>query len=308
MSCTNPFYAWKSKNPDDPSKFTIHCIPKRVDKYDFVSLKEIYGDDLLVLPCGHCDSCIESRTRAWAIRCTLEASLYDFNCFVTLTYNDKCLPKGGLCKKDLQKFIKRLRAANPDTTIRYFACGEYGEHTHRAHYHLCLFNYFPDDASITAPGRYGGNYYISSKLQKLWPFGFVSIGDLSFDSAAYVARYCQKKLHHSGENKEFCLMSRCPGIGEQYFLEHWESMYHTDKIYFNFGRYNTSKPMRYFDKLFERINPDALKDLKTERINNSNTRVANELLLRSLDVVEKLYQVHEVDKKRQFDMLKRGGN
>ena len=39
----------------------------------------------------------------------------------------------------------------------------------------------------------GHNVYRSAILEKLWPFGFSTIGAVTFESAAYVARYVMKK-------------------------------------------------------------------------------------------------------------------
>ena len=131
MSCTRPILALRTGVLNmDTGKEKIKIL-RRSDNDNFKRLCDYYGsDNVLQLPCGHCESCIESRTRAWAARCVLEAAQYVDNCFLTLTYQDSCLPKGGLCKSDLQKFIRRLRDKT-GRRIRYFACGEYGEHTYR---------------------------------------------------------------------------------------------------------------------------------------------------------------------------------
>ena len=68
---------------------------------------------------------------------------------------------------------------------------------------------------ISCIGRVGGcKYYTSSDLQVLWPYGYSAIGDLTFESAAYVARYCTKKItgkiaddYYQGKSCEFPLMS-----------------------------------------------------------------------------------------------------
>ncbi len=46
------------------------------------------------------------------MRCVQEASQYENNCFITLTYNDENLPEtGSLNKHEWQSFMKRLRAS-----------------------------------------------------------------------------------------------------------------------------------------------------------------------------------------------------
>jgi hypothetical protein len=64
----------------------------------------------LQLPCGQCVGCKLERSRQWAVRCMHEASLYENNCFVTLTLDDDHLPSDGSLDKDIfQRFMKRLR-------------------------------------------------------------------------------------------------------------------------------------------------------------------------------------------------------
>lgn len=143
----------------------------------------------------------------------LESYKHAKNAFVTLTYSQEHLPKGGtLVPKALQDFLKRLRKAVYPTQIRYYACGEYGEQDQRPHYHLAIFGLGPEDAET---------------IDKAWGLGFSFIGDLSHDSAQYIAGYVTKKMTHAegkctpqcthpplaGRLPEFSRMSLKPGIG-----------------------------------------------------------------------------------------------
>jgi len=102
--------------------------------------------DPIELPCGQCIGCRISHSKQWAMRCVHEASLYDNNCFITLTYNPENLPPDcGLIKSDFQKFMKRLRKSYPSNKIRYYQCGEYGDKNNRPHYHALLFGFNFDD-------------------------------------------------------------------------------------------------------------------------------------------------------------------
>lgn len=126
------------------------------------------------------------------MRCVHEAQLHEHNCFVTLTYNDESLPEHGtLYKPHLTDFWKRLRYHKGE--FRYYACGEYGENTKRAHYHACLFGI---DFQDKKPFRRIGEHwlYISQELTEIWGHGNTSIGSLTFETAAYTARYVTKKL------------------------------------------------------------------------------------------------------------------
>ena len=128
------------------------------------------------------------------MRCHHEASLYQDNCFITLTYSDEHLPSDKSLHVDhFQKFMKRLRKRFGEG-VRYYHCGEYGEKYMRPHYHACLFNFDFPDKKIWKENN-GNRLYISESLSELWPFGFVTIGDVTFESAAYVARYIMKKVN-----------------------------------------------------------------------------------------------------------------
>jgi len=305
MSCTQPLYALRlGVVNSETGKERIKILPRRAGD-DYFSLCERHGKDRIIpLPCGKCSSCIEARSKSWAIRCLCEASLYQENCFLTLTYSNNCIPKG-LCKSDVQKFIKRLRVAYPGKEIRYFGCGEYGEHTHRPHYHLIIFGFFPDDAKYELTTNAGGNFYSSKKMQELWPFGFISVGDCSYASCAYVARYCQKKLKNP-DSREFTIMSLKPGIGARYFNEHKEFIYKYDAIFGDFGHGKLShRPSRYFDKLFERCDPTVFQHLKEDRINKAYSQVISDMLDHGFRYYEDMCAYHAEIKNDKFSRLKR---
>lgn len=308
MSCTNPTPALLIPKEDGKNRVKFLGRPYLgVKKYE---LEEKYGDQLIWIPCGHCLSCIEKRVKDWAVRCSLEASLYESNCFVTLTYNNDWVPAHGVSKKHLQKFIKDLRNEF-GSGIRYFAVSEYGTENFRPHYHLIIFNFFPDDAVEVSPSKYGGMNYFSRKLMALWKKGFVSIGDVSFNSCAYVARYCQKKIAAVGQdlglvqNKEFTLMSRRPGIGYKYFEEHYDSLVDTDLIYAHIGDKYKVSSNRYFDKLIERVDPSKLLELKSQRISKSNAAIASELLSRCLSSEHELWTYQANEKEEKYNRLRR---
>ena len=146
------------------------------------------------LPCGQCIGCRLERSRQWAMRCVHEAQLHEHNCFITLTYDDTHLPSDqSLHYRDFQLFIKRLRKRFPTTKISYYMAGEYGENFGRPHYHACIFGLDFHDKKLWKRTTSGSLIYRSSDLEALWPFGYSSIGDVNFESAAYVARYIMKK-------------------------------------------------------------------------------------------------------------------
>ena len=233
-------------------------------------------DSTLYVPCGQCVGCRLERSRQWAARCMNEASLHEENCFITLTYKDA--PKS-LQYRDFQLFMKRLRRQWPG--VRFYMCGEYGEDFGRPHYHAVLFG-------MNFPDRYrwrkvnGHQLYRSPKLEALWQLGHCEIGAVTFESAAYVARYCMKKItgdaaeaHYSyvdedtGEvcrrEPEFCHMSLKPGIGARWLEKYQSDVYPAGEMVV---RGVKSKSPRYYDKLYRRVDRVEHDYMKSERAAN----------------------------------------
>ena len=105
--------------------------------------------------------------------------------------------------------MKRLRKRSAQK-IRFFHCGEYGEHTGRPHYHALLFN-----CDFTDRRKYkksGDNWiYTSERLDEIWEKGECKFGDVSFESAAYTARYCVKKRTGKGAKAFYTRMDKQTG-------------------------------------------------------------------------------------------------
>jgi len=231
----------------------------------------------LTLPCGQCIGCKLERSRQWAIRSVHEAGLHDNNCFITLTYSDEHLPwRNHLQHSDFQKFLKRLRKKYK-YRISYFMGGEYGELDGRPHYHALLFNHDFHDREYWAKSPAGEALYRSKSLESLWPLGFSSVGALTFQSAAYVARYCTKvvngdaavdhyKRHDNlGEYQltpEYGHMSTKPAIGKRWFEQYADDIYTYDHAVLDGV---PLKAPKYYDKLLKRQDPDKLRDIKEER-------------------------------------------
>jgi len=219
------------------------------------------GSDCISIPCGKCMGCRLERSRQWAVRIMHESELYKDNCFITLTYNDDNLPvNGSLDRSVMQLFMKTLRKSIFPRKVRVFYCGEYGDSLLRPHYHAILFNYDFKDKVLWSH-RNGENYYISDELSSLWKYVHSVIGDVTFDSAAYVARYCVKKVngdlandHYKGRLPEFCQASLKPGIGHDWLVKYgYSDVFNFDEVVV---RGVKCKPPRYYDKFLERIDPD----------------------------------------------------
>lgn len=271
------------------------------------------------IPCGQCVGCRLDWAGDWAARCEKEAQLWPRNCFVTLTYNDEHLPIGGttrssVSKRELQLFMKRLRKhsgvryRNPETnrfnvwypTIRFFASGEYGPVNQRAHYHLLLFNWDFDDKRVWKHSR-GNTLYVSPTLERLWPFGFSSIGSVTLQSSGYVARYVMKKLRgeiaeqeYSDREPPFVLMSRKPGLGLR-----WLDKFHSDvygpgengvprgQLVVADGK--VRRPPRYFEEKFKAKFPVEYRMMKLARLSKAPIIPMSERIrrLKARDVIVK---------------------
>ena len=125
------------------------------------------------------------------MRCWHESQMHEENCFVTLTYADPELPSyENLDHRDFQLFIKRFRTKYQN--VKFFMCGEYGDKTHRPHYHVLLFGYYPPDATYLRTEN-GHRYYKSAELDAFWKKGFTDTTSVSYQNSGYIARYTLKK-------------------------------------------------------------------------------------------------------------------
>lgn len=169
----------------------------------------------------------------------LEATQYQNNAFVTLTYADDPV---SLEPGHLRAFMKALRKRLEPTRIRFYGVGEYGEKNDRPHFHVALFNHPP----CRRPGRRYGececkacspirHAWVNEKSQQR---GFIVNLPLEIGSARYIARYVVKKMTRTDDPRlgnrhpEFARMSNRPGIGHGVL----------DKIAATITRYNLLTP------------------------------------------------------------------
>jgi len=184
---------------------------------------------------------------------------------LTLTYDDRHVPSdGSLDVTEWQRFAKRLRKrCGP---FRFYHCGEYGDANFRPHYHACVFGLdFSGDRELFRRGN--APLFTSATLGELWPSGFSTIGALTFETAAYVARYIVKKVtgdqaeaHYGGRKPEYATMSRRPGIGAEWLERFRSDVYPSDQVVLG-GR--VFRPPRFYD---DRLEEEELKLLKKKRV------------------------------------------
>lgn len=298
LPCYHPLYAVQIGTKDNGKadlKF-LQYRPHELDKTVEWHGRSYPRSALVPLPCGQCIGCRIDYSRQWANRCMMELEYHDSAYFVTLTYDDdhlpmseyidpdtgELLPSLTLRKRDFQLFMKRLRKAFPQDHIRFFMCGEYGSQTFRPHYHAIIYGLHLDDLTVYKTVREAGElytYYNSPSLQKVWsdsdgvPIGFAVVGEVTWNSCSYVARYVMKKQKGSGAEAyrtfnivpEFTLMSRKPGIAKQYYDDH-SDLYDYDKINISTPKGGRAfRPPRYFDKLYDLDAPECMQSIKDRR-------------------------------------------
>ncbi len=260
-------------------------LNKNGNRYAVFDKKHGFIDKPINFACGNCIGCKLERSRQWAVRCMHEAEEHENNCFITLTYAEIPL-NGSLNKEHYTLFMKRLRK-NSNAKIRFFQCGEYGEKFKRPHHHALLFGY---DFQDKLPWKIANKQmlYTSQFLSETWGHGFCSIGQLTFESAAYVARYVTKKItgdlaettlhywdidHDTGEAihrvPEYVTMSRNKGIGHAWYKKYGRETFHSDSVVIN-GQ--EQKPPKYYSDLLKAEDPGTFAQLKRKRLRYAQTR------------------------------------
>jgi hypothetical protein len=315
MACYHPITAYRPKLNSGSNQLVFN--PTSAEQ----------PDDPLKISCGKCIGCKLQRSLDWAIRCVHEASLHKDNSFITLTFDEKNISSNrSLDKRDFQLFMKRLRK-NTGTKIRYYHCGEYGcgyrpgdrfecrtpgcKHTFRPHHHACLFGIdFPDKTHHKTIN--GHPIYTSKLLSDTWTHGFVTVADVTFESAAYVARYVTKKItgppapaHYERAHPltgeifdvlpEYNTMSRRPGLGKDWLQKYTSDVYPHDRI---IHKGHPLRPPKYYDNIFDVENPEVMDEVKLSRIQKMRTNLKDSTFER-LAVKERLQYV-------KFEKLKRG--
>lgn len=298
MVCFYPKNAWRSR----------HVNPTTGKRGIVFNSREGFSDLPLTLPCRQCVGCRLEYSRQWAIRMMHEASMHEDNCFITLTYDDENLPNPpSLNVRDYQLFMKRFRKKYGQN-IKFYHCGEYGDQYGRPHYHAAIFNFdFPDKTTWKKTAQ-GEMLYRSESLELLWPVGHISIGALTFSSAAYIARYVMKKItgeiaqshyEYTDEYGEITQLkpeytTQSNGIGKGWIASFNSDIYPTDFVIID-GR--KMRPPKYYDNQYEitdakgmaKIKAGRRRKLKKHDANNSRDRlkVREKIQLKRLDQLKR---------------------
>lgn len=167
--------------------------------------------------------------------------------------------------------------------------GEYGDKNGRPHYHAIVFGIGFADRRPHKKNSQGQMLYTSNELTTIWGQGFASIGDVSFQSAAYVARYVMKKITGPKADEHYKRVD--PETGEIYWIcpEYnrmslkpvkdmpqgtpgglgalWFQKYQTDVTTEDHVIHEGQKmrPPSYYDKLLALSNPELAEEIRIGR-------------------------------------------
>lgn len=222
------------------------------------------------VPCNYCQGCRVDRISLWQSRINLSAQKASFqgyqNTFILISYDDDHLPARGVDKDSIQRYIKRLRKSfngspyvAPDW--KYYLVSEYGEQTHRPHYHAIFTGVSPN----------------LRNFREHWHNGFVYPRPLFQGGIRYVLKYLdkarptkqQKEIFDSyGVNPPFYLSSR--GFGDDFYLKHIDFI--DDRGCINIGSSCYRVPRSFLEKYGINLSkrPPSRSDIDLARRFNMN--------------------------------------
>ena len=304
MPCYHPLTAYESN--------TLKANGRKLVK--FKKPDDLHKHKKIQLPCSQCIGCRLDRSITWAARCMHEAQMHEESAFITLTYAE--LPQyGSLTPPHFVKFMKRYRNSIRPRKIRFFHGAEYGDNLGRPHHHACIFGHDFSDKEIFSECE-GIYTYYSPTLENLWGHGFCTTTELTLQSAAYVARYCLKKINGKNQNEhyqttdpytgeiqikipEYATMSRKPGIGRDWYEKFNSDIFpHDTTIY----KGKNIKTPRYYENLLRSTDEIAYTLLKETRKHNAQKHAADNTPARLL-VREKvkIYSMKDLQRKLHND-------
>lgn len=256
MTCFTPVDAWMSERVNDKG-----------NSYVTFSKSEADMTAPIEITCGKCDGCLLDKRKRLGVQVYHEAQMTDFKCMATLTYDEDHNP-GVIRKEDGQKFIKRMRNWPNSLNFKYLIAGEYGERTHRPHFHMAIIGHDflggPDCQTL------GEDQYSNKLLTDIWGMGAVHIVPLTIERCMYVTGYCMKKM---GEDDSWS--SHSTHLGKTWLAKYWRDIANTGQVIINGQSYPI--PKAYFAWANGKLD-DLLEDRRfyqLTRFKNDGERWAN---------------------------------
>ncbi len=133
---------------------------------------------------------------------------------------------------------------------------------------------------VVEQSEQGITTYSSPSLEKIWPYGFSTIGELNYDTAAYTAGYILKKVNGQQGLDEYLRsdkygvaywvvapytsMSLKPGIGAKFYEKYKDDFFPSDESPVP-GKGIINKVPRYYETLLSNSNPELLEVVKNVR-------------------------------------------
>lgn len=264
---------------------SVKVVPK-----EFKDLKG-HNEHYELVPCGKCPECRNLRRLQWTFRLEQESLVHSNSYFITLTYNNYYLPYDGqLYKPDFQDFIKRFRTYlcrkyfqgswKTFPSLKYFACGEYGDTRGRCHFHALVFC----DYSFTA-----------DDVRNCWLYGYITLAPFTSARAAYVVKYSQKQLFCDYPDGSVPPCSLCSnGLGLSWLTPGIRKLYRMTKQTFCYTLNNQMIPLpkTIYQKLFTPFERRLIRFQKDqERLNKERQRFIDFGVYSQLGSKDKFYQV-----------------
>lgn len=195
-------------------------------------------------------------------------------------------------------------------------CGEYGPTTGRQHFHANIFGLDFGDKKHYKMTEAGYKISTSETLSKIWGNGRATIGQLTWQTAAYTARYNLKKAGDKNKKEveiidvstgevykrvaEYQRMSRNPGIGKTWIKRYTADVYPHGTIIVAGGEV---KPPRFYDEYWKTLDPEGYERLKSERREQQNLREGKGITRSRLDAEETVTRAKLAFLKRNGDGL-----
>lgn len=232
----------------------------------------------------------------------------------TLTYDERHVPKdGSLSKRDHQLFLKKLRQRLLPLRVRYYLAGEYGDENGRPHYHFLLFGFRPRDLVRVVAGT-PFPLFDSPMIRDIWEQGMVRVGDVTIQSAMYVAGYVMKKVDQVGRRRkwscdpetgelhaiqpEYAAMSRRPGLGHG-----WHEKYGDEVARLGSVRVDGAEvmPPRYYDEKLRERDEAAYEVMKLRRARKNRKSGADQRPVEVMNEEKREAMAREVIARKRLD-------